>query len=68
MTTKDLQATFSKFKEGSRQINESKVLEWMDTKIKIKEVDISNDDRPKLAKIIYYWNEEKTIEIVNLLK
>ena len=40
----------------------------MDTKIKTKEVDISNDDRPKMARIGDYWNEEQTIEIVNLLK
>ena len=40
----------------------------MDTKIKTKEVDISNDDRAKLAKIGDYWNEEQTKEIVNLLK
>ena len=29
----------------------------MDTKINTKEVEISNDDRTKLAKIGYYWNE-----------
>ena len=31
----------------------------MDAKFKIKEVDVSNDDRPKIAKIGDYWNEEK---------
>ena len=51
---------FSQFKEGSRQINESKALEWMDAKVKIKEVNISNDDRPKIAKIGEYWNVEQT--------
>ena len=40
----------------------------MDAKIKTKEVDISNDDRPKIAKIGDYWNKEKTTEIVKLLK
>ena len=40
----------------------------MDAKVKTKEVDISNDDRPKMARIGDYWNEEQTTEIVNLLK
>ena len=29
-------ATFSQFKEGSRPINESKALEWLDAKVKTK--------------------------------
>jgi hypothetical protein len=40
----------------------------MDTEIKTKEVDISIDDQPKLAKIGDYWTEEKTTKIINLLK
>ena len=40
----------------------------MDAKVKIKEVDISNDDRHKIAKIGDYWNEEQTTEIFKLLK
>ena len=40
----------------------------MDVKVKTKEVDISNDNIPKMERIEYYWNEEKTSEIVNLLK
>ena len=36
MTTEDFPASFSQFKEGSRQINETKVLEWMDAKVKTK--------------------------------
>ena len=36
--------------------------------IKNKEVDISIDDHPKLAKIRDYWTEEQTLEMVNLLK
>ena len=43
MTTEEFPAIFSHFKEGSRQINESKALEWMDGKVKTKEIDISND-------------------------
>ena len=51
MTVADFPATFSQFKEGSRPINEAKALEWLDAKIKTGEVDISNDDRPKIEKI-----------------
>ena len=61
-------ATFSQFKEGSQLINETKAPEWLDAKVKTKEVDISNDDRPKIAKIGDYWIEAQTTEIVNLLK
>ena len=68
MTAIDFPATFSHFKEGSSLINETKSPEWLDAKVKIKEVDISNDDRPKIAKIGDYWTEAQTTEIVNLLK
>ena len=51
MMVADFPATFSQFKEGSRQINESKAPEWMDAKVKTKEVDISNDNRLKLQKL-----------------
>ena len=44
MTVVDFLATFSQFKEGIRPINEDKALEWLDAKVKTKEVDISNDD------------------------
>ena len=40
----------------------------MDAEIKTMEADISNDDQPKMTRIGDYWNDEKTIEIVNLLK
>ena len=39
----------------------------MDAKTKTNEVDISNDDRPKLAKIGDYWLKEKIDNIINLL-
>ena len=68
MSAVDFPATFSQFKEGIQPINESKTLEWLDAKVKTKEFDISNDDRPKMAKIGDYWSEEQTTEIVNLLK
>ena len=68
MTAADFPTTFSQFKEGSQLFNEDKLLEWLDAKVKTKEVDISNDDRPKLAKIGDYRNEQQTIEIVTLLK
>ena len=60
MTEADFPATFSQFKEGSRQINESKAPEWMDAKVKTKEIKISNDNRPKMARIDNYWSEDKT--------
>ena len=60
--------TFSQFKEGSWHIDEIKVPEWMDAKVKTIEIDISNDNRPKMAKIGDYWSEEQTKEIVDLLK
>ena len=40
----------------------------MDSKIKTKEFDISNDERPKMARIGNYQSEEKMTEIVNLMK
>ena len=60
MTATDFPATFSQFKEGSRPINESKALEWLDAKVKTREFDISNDDRPKMEKIGDYWSEDQT--------
>ena len=68
MTAADFPATFSYFKEGSWPINEAKAPEWLYAKVKTKEVDISNDDGPKLAIIGDYWNEQQTTEIVNLLR
>ena len=68
LTTTDFPATFSQFKEGIRPINEAKAPEWQDAKVKTKEFDISNDDRPKMENIGDYWSEEQTTEIVNFLK
>ena len=47
MIAADFPTTFSQFTEGSQPINEAKAPEWLDAKVKTKEVDISNDDRPK---------------------
>ena len=60
MTAAEFPATFSQFKEGIRPINEAKAPEWLDAKVKIREFDISNDDRPKMAKIGDYWSDEQT--------
>ena len=68
MTAADFPATFSQLKEGSQPINETKAPEWLDAKVKIKEVDISNDDWPKIAKIGDNYTEAQTTEIMNLLK
>ena len=40
----------------------------MDVEIKTKEVDISNDDIPKLDKIGDYWTEDQKAYIINLVK
>ena len=40
----------------------------MDVKVKTKEFNISNANRPKMAQIGDYWDDEQTTEIVNLLK
>ena len=40
----------------------------MHAKLKTKEIDISNDNRPKMERIGDYWSEKQTIEIVDLLK
>ena len=58
LSPESIPTTFSQLKEGNQQINESKAPEWMDVKVKTKEVDISNDDRTKMEKIGDYWNEE----------
>ena len=51
-----------------RHIDESKEPTWMGEKIKTKEVNISNDESPKIENIGDYWNEEQTLEIINLPK
>ena len=60
MIASEFLATFSQFKEGSRQINESKAPESMDAKVKTKEINISNDNRLKMEKTGNYWSEEQT--------
>ena len=59
MMTIEFPATFSQFKEGSQQINESKAPKWMDAKVKTKEIEkIGN--RSKMEKNGDYWSEEQT--------
>ena len=64
----DFPPHYSEIKEGKRDINESKAPPWMDAKIKIKEVNISNEGQPKIARIGDYCSNQQTIEIVDLLK
>ena len=40
----------------------------MDAQMKTKEVNISANDQPKIAKIGGYWLEEQTTKIVNFLR
>ena len=56
----DFPPQYSKIKEGKREINESKALEWMDASIKIKEVNIAKEGQPKMANIGDYWLEQQT--------
>lgn len=65
---KDFKFSYTKLKEDNKQVKEEKSLEWMEAEIKTKEVDISIDSIPKLAEIGDYWTEEKTAEIINILK
>ena len=44
-------------KEEERKINEAKAPEWMDARIKTKEVNILVYDQPKLEKIGDYWSK-----------
>ena len=41
-------SAYTKVNEGERQINESRAFKWMDGNIHFKEVNISNDDWPKM--------------------
>jgi hypothetical protein len=59
---------YTEFKEEDRQKNEQKALKWMDVEIKTKEVYISIDDHPTLAKIGDYCIEEQTAKILNVSK
>jgi len=54
----DFPQSFTEFKEGERHLEENSPPEWLDSEIKYREVDISTDDRPKIAKIGDYWSEE----------
>ena len=47
----DFPPQYSEIKEGKRELNETKALEWMDAKIKIKEINIAKEGPPKMAKI-----------------
>ena len=64
----DFPKSFTKIEEGEFHLYEVKPPKWMDVEIKTKEFDISNDDRPKMVQIRYYWSDKKKIDIVNLLK
>ena len=51
---RDFPPHYSKIKEEKRDINDTKAPEWLDAKIKIKEVNIANEGQPKIAKIVDY--------------
>ena len=64
----DFPASYNEIKEGERKLDGLKVPECMNAGIKTVEVHISNDGRPKMAKIGDYWSEKHTREIIDLLK
>ena len=64
----DFPIAFTKIKEGEQKLEETQPPDWMNAEIKTREVEISNDDRPKIAKIRDYWSEEQFVDITNLLK
>ena len=47
----DFPKSFTEFKEGERPLDAKPPPEWLDAEIKYREVDISTDGRPKIAKI-----------------
>lgn len=47
----DFPKSFTELKEGERYLEEKSPPEWLDVEIKYKEVNILNDDRPKIAQI-----------------
>ena len=54
---------FTKYKDVEFHIDESKAPNWMDTKMKIKEVDFSIEVKPKMEKRGDYWSKENTSKI-----
>ena len=47
----DFPPQYSEIKEGKRDLDETKAPEWMDAKIKIKEINIAKEGDPKMARI-----------------
>jgi hypothetical protein len=64
----EFSSSYNQVVEGERQLDESKEPKWMNAEIKTTEFDISIDDRPKMARIVDYWSDKQTMEIVDLLK
>ena len=54
----DFPPQYSKIKEGKGELDETKALEWMDAKIKIKEINITKEVASKMARIGDYWSEQ----------
>jgi hypothetical protein len=59
---------FTKIQEWDRHIEEEKPPKWMNVKLKTKDFNILNDDRPKMAQVGDYYTEKETTNIVYLLK
>ena len=64
----DFPPQYFEIKEGKRDLDKTKAPEWMDAKIKTKEMNIAKEGDPKMARIGDYWSQQQTLEIVDLLK
>ena len=64
----DFPPQYYEIKEGKRDLDETKAPEWIDAKIKTKEINIAKEGDPKIAKIGDYCSEQQISEIVDLLK
>ena len=53
----DFPPQYFELNEGKRDLDETKAPEWMDAKIKIKEINIAKEGDPKMARIGDYWSE-----------
>ena len=54
----DFPPQYSEIKEGKRDLDETKASEWMDAKIKTKEINIAKEGDPKMARIGDYWSKQ----------
>ena len=65
----DLRHLYFEEKEGERNINEESTIEGIHLQpLRTKKMNIDTEERPKLATMGDYWDEEMTKEIFSLLQ